>query len=685
MRLSHGRLKGNGVAARPRPARSAPGFAAVPGVLLAVLCLASPAATQDRPAGPGAAGSAGVHGARVEAGIVQLPNAGTVPVTPAAAPRDLKDLAAWIDYKLHGHVESLPYHARLFYRRGLLAHQSGNEEEALRLVHGAAELDPSYAAPHLKLASWLLTRSPSQALLHYAIVLDLARRNFLMQIGLAANSIYLALQAVLLALIAAGLLIICMHQAELRHTWSDRLVQRLSPITVRWWSWGLLALPFLLGLGPVLPTVTFLALLWPVLKRNERFVFVMLALFLATAPLTISALDTLAAPLRTGSAPYYGATMLEHAPYRASAHARLRDLAEAHPDNGFVQFALGWTARRGGAIAEAEAAYRRALVRWPDQDGILNNLGTTLALQGRTDEALEAYERATRINAKNAAAHYNRAQLKTLQFDFREASDGLSRASALDFDLVKNYQAQQTDDGYLPLIEQWLAPQMFWSAMPPVWLGAVEAPSLPPLWRSRIEFSGWPFSVAALVLTALALALGMRMHRAIPLGACSNCGAVVCRRCAERRRERALCPGCAALEARAESQEFGRVLLSQHRRRHEQLAHLVRTALATLVPGFGLLAFRRVAPALALFIAAAALGSIWLGSVGPFPYEPGLHLADTAIPAPVMIGLTILLYLCSLIGYFSNAARARAQAAYVAAPTRSRAAQATDRRPAAAA
>jgi hypothetical protein len=50
-----------------------------------------------------------------------------------------------------------------------------------------------------------------------------------------------------------------------------------------------------------------------------------------------------------------------------------------------------------------------------------------------------------------------------------------------------------------------------------------------------------------------------------------------------------------------------------------------------------------------------------------------------------MIGLTILLYLCSLIGYFSNAARARAQAAYVAAPTRSRAAQATDRRPAAAA
>jgi tetratricopeptide (TPR) repeat protein len=301
--------------------------------------------------------------------------------------------------------------------------------------------------------------------------------------------------------------------------------------------------------------------------------------------------------------------MLEHAPYRAATHGRLRDLAEAHPDNGFVQFALGWTARRGGAVAEAEAAYRRALVRWPDDDRILNNLGTTLAMQGRTDEALEAYERATQINAKNAAAHYNRAQLKTLQFDFREATDGLSRASALDFDLVKSYQTQQTDDGYLPLIEQWLAPQSFWNAMPAVRLGAVEAPSLPPLWRSRIEFSGWPFSIAALILAAL----------------------------------------------------------------------------ATLVPGYGLMSFRRVVPALTLFIAAAALGSIWLGIVGPFPYEPGLHLPDAAIPAPVMIGLTVLLYLCSLAGYFGNVARARAQAAYLATPTRSRAAQATDHRPAAAA
>jgi tetratricopeptide (TPR) repeat protein len=624
-------------------------------------------------------------GPRVEAGIVRFPNAGAAPVASPAPPADLQDLSAWIAFRQNAHVEALPYQSRLFYRRGLLLHQSGNIEEALRLVYGAVELDPHYVAPHLTLASWLLARNPSQALLHYAVVLDLARKDFMMQLALGANSIYLGLQAILLALVAAGLMIVFMHQAELRHAWSERLARWLSPVTVRWWAWGLLVIPYFLGFGPVVPTVLLLGLLWPLLKLNERFVFAALAVFLATAPFTITALDTLATPLRENKAPYFGVTMVEKAPYRATMHHRLRALAQQHPDNGFVQFALAWTARRSGALDEAETAYRSALELWPNDDRIHNNLGNTLAARQRTEEASAAYARAIEINPSNAAAHFNLAQLKTLDFDFRAATDGVSRASALDFDMVKTYQASQTDDGYLPLVDQWLAPQTFWAAMPPVAVSVAGAPSLPPFWRTRVEFSGWPFSAATLALTVLAVFMGIRQNRSIPMRGCSNCGEVVCRRCAERRRERALCPVCAAIEAKAESPEFGRVLLSQHRRQHLQTTHLIRTALAALIPGYGLMAFRRIFPALCLFVAGAALASMWLGLAGPFPYEANLRLPDASLPVPVMVGLTVMLYAFSLIGYFANVARARAQAASLAAPTRSRAAQATARQPAAAA
>jgi len=612
-------------------------------------------------------------GPEVDAGLVQLPNAGTATSQPLAPPADLHDLGQWLDFKLHSHVESLPYQARLFYRRGLLLKQSGDDEEALRLVHGAIELDPGYVAPRLTLASWELVSNPSQALLHYAIVVDAARRNFLMQLGLGANALYLGLQAVLLALILAGVLLVAIHNSELRHGWYERLARGLSPMTARSWAWAFLIIPFFLGFGPVLPTVVFLGLLWPLLKRNERFVFVMLALFLATAPLTIAALDRLAVPLRDERGPLYGTAMLDKLPYQHSMHERLRRLATAHPDNAFVQFGLGWTARRAGNLDEAESAYRNVLRLWPNNDRALTNLGNVLAMQGRADEALDAFKKAVEVNPSNAAAHFNMSQILTLRFEYRDATNALSRASAVDFDLVKAFQAQQTEDGYLPLVDLWLAPQSFWAAMRHVPFTPGRAPALPPFWRSRLEFSGWTFSIAALLAAILAVVVGLSQHRDIPLRGCSNCGSVVCRRCAERRRERALCPRCAGIEARAESPEFGHV------------HHLMRTAAAALIPGFGLLSFRRVAPALALFVLCGAIASIWTGMVGPFPYELSLSLPDSAMPMPVLVGSAVVLYVFSLAGYFANVARARAQAASLAAPSRSRARQTTERQNAAAA
>src|SRR5439155_25591456 len=58
------------------------------------------------------------------------------------APTTLNDLAAWLDYRARNHIAALPEDARIFYRRGLLLHQSGGSSEAVRLVRGATELDP---------------------------------------------------------------------------------------------------------------------------------------------------------------------------------------------------------------------------------------------------------------------------------------------------------------------------------------------------------------------------------------------------------------------------------------------------------------------------------------------------------------------------------------------------------------
>ncbi|OGF21557.1 MAG: hypothetical protein A2V63_04710 [Candidatus Eisenbacteria bacterium RBG_19FT_COMBO_70_11] len=597
-----------------------------------------------------------------------------IAVTP---PDNLQDLQAWLAYKSRSHVLTLPQESRLFYRRGLLVRESGGLEEASRLARGAAALDPGFVAPHLTLASWYLLRDPSQALLHYAAVIEIARRNFVLQLSLLANLLYAGLQAVLLGLLAAGLLIVFLRVGELHHAWRERLGLLLSLETGNWWAWALLVLPYLAGVGPVLPTIFFLGLLWPLLRAGERAVFVTLVLALALVPWTAGMLDRLASPLRADQGPFYGVSLLEAESYSEERVNQMAALAQQQPDNPFVQFGLAWTARRGNDIATAEAAYRRALELWPGDVRVLNNLGNTVAMQGRHDEALELYQQAIRADGTNAAAYFNASQIYTQRFDYRAANEALSTASSLNFEMVKNYQSEAGADGFMPLVDEWIAPQAFWSILLRGGAEKAARPVLPASWRARIEFSGWWFSVVALLLAAAAVALGTAQHRAMPLRHCTNCGRVVCRRCAERRRELALCPVCSGVEARAESSEFAHVLLQEQRRRAQRLAPLMRAGLATLVPGFGVLVFRRTFAGVILLVCAMALSGGWLGVPAPFAYEPRLASSDAGVPLPLAIAAWVGLYLISIVAYLALRARAELRAAKLAAPTRSRSAQAS--------
>jgi hypothetical protein len=158
------------------------------------------------------------------------------------------------------------------------------------------------------------------------------------------------------------------------------------------------------------------------------------------------------------------------------------------------------------------------------------------------------------------------------------------------------------------------------------------AGALPPLWRTRIECSGWTYSGTALLVALVSLLLGWWFHRVIPVRSCGNCGRAICRRCAERRREMALCADCALVWSRAESSEFARVLLFQHRRRREERAAMVHRILGVFLPGFGYLSHRRLLRPILLMGATAALVSITLGIATPFSFEPRFGVPGHDVP-----------------------------------------------------
>ena len=639
----------------------APGPNDGPAASAPILGGAAPTTTASRAAraarsGPGASHAAAENAAPAPAPPTSGPGTGFTP------PANFDDLGAWIAYRTHNHIGSLPQEARIYYRRGLQLHNTGSFEEAARLVRGACELDGDYVAPHLTLASWFVLRDPSQALLQLAAALELALQSFELQLSLLANLLVVLIQSLFLGLLATAILFIVIRNAQLRHMFEERLGSFVELRGARVWAWGLVLLPFLAGAGLTLPALVMLGLLWATLRLRERLVFIALTLMVAAAPWFAGSVDRLSLPLRPDQGPFFGIPELATEIYTPERQRQMTELADQHPDNGFVQFALGWLARRGGDLQLSERAYRRALKIWPHDDRVLNNLGNTLAMQARPDEALAEYQRAYTAAPHNAAAYFNASQIFTQRFEYKAASDALSHASALNFELVKAYQEQATEDGLLPLVDLWLAPGTFWQALPALHASGSGGAVLPPGWRARWESSGWVFSVLIVVLAFAAALIGRRMHTDMPLRECSNCGCVVCRRCAERRRETALCSTCASVESQAESAEFARVLLMQRRRGVARRWQIMRSALATLIPGFGMLALNHLFLPIVLLSATAGLCAPWLGLQAPFSYEPRLLESAQGAAQWAAIGAWVLVYALSLLGYFVASAREQQRA-----------------------
>ena len=197
--------------------------------------------------------------------------------------------------------------------------------------------------------------------------------------------------------------------------------------------------------------------------------------------------------------------------------------------------------------------------------------------------------------------------------------------------------------------------------------------------RGRLESSGWSFSFAALVAVVGGLAAGRWQHRRLPLRTCSNCGVVLCRRCAKRRREAALCPECDRIGGGVETQEFSRVLLLQHRARRRNGQRYVRTGLAALVPGYGLLAHHRVFGPVAMLSSAWLLGRLLLGAATPFAVTPRLCVPGAELPFEFLVLVLVLVYAWSLGSYALVMTLERAREAQLEAATHGRLAQASRR------
>lgn len=614
-----------------------------------------------------------VCGAALAATLVVFHPAVTLAVTPPVPaattglegvrpgvqpPTDPGDVQGWLAWKHAQELPALPHAAVLVYRMGHEAQKKGDLETAVRLWRGAEELDPTYLAPRLTLASHFLSRDPAQGLIEIGRIVGLARGQFRLQHHFTAYFLFYALSALYLATFAVALVVCWRHRDRLRHVYAELLARRTPGKHALVWSTIAFVLPWFLGVGIAIPAVFTLALLWGYLRKAERTVFVGLTALLLASPFAVRLFGELSLPMREVAPPFYSTLSVHQEAYSPERLAELSALAAAHPDNAFLAFAEGWTAQKGRRYDVAAEAYDRAQALWPNEARIPNNLGNIETLRGNGDAAESHYKRAIALSPRWAAPRYNLGQLYTARFRYAEASEEIAQATALDFDLVRNLQARSSASETPALAEEWLEPNVQWPAVFAADAGD-GAGAVPPGWRGWFESRGMPVAIWTLVFAAAGLGLGALLRHHLPARICGNCGATVCRRCATRRRDSVLCVECATVVATASTPEFGRLLLFKRRRETRRRQGWARLATSIVVPGFGPIAFDHVFVGWTVALLAAASGLLAFGGTAPFPYDPRV-VADAPRPG-MMLALSgfVVVYFAGLFATLSWQARAR--------------------------
>ena len=127
-----------------------------------------------------------------------------------------------------------------------------------------------------------------------------------------------------------------------------------------------------------------------------------------------------------------------------TARETLAEIAAERPDLWEAHFGLGLVERRIGNPPAAEAALRRALDLWPEQPDVLHELGVSLLVQGRVDEAALTLDTAVQHRPHDPGFVADAGFAYLTAGNLPAARTRLERASKLDpeDEITKRYLAE---------------------------------------------------------------------------------------------------------------------------------------------------------------------------------------------------------------------------------------------------
>lgn len=426
----------------------------------------------------------------------------------------------------------------------------GNYDKALASLALAESLDPD--RPQVQVArAQALWKSGAGTLAAAAEWLKAARSTMKLAIRdlTAVHESALILVAALLGAIALfSLAMILRYQVPLRHDVEEWLTHRDRESWAAAGGWLVVLLPFVTWIAAGWAALYWIVATFRYMRRSEKALAVtLLAVTAAVMPayrFGVGLYGLAADPtIRTTIAAANGG-------YDPDRIVKLRELADAHPDDPMYRFLLAGLYKNGRYFEESFKEYKRVLDAAPSTYQARINLGNIYFLIGQYGEAISSYNKALEIKPDSALAYFDMYLAQSDSFKLKEAAESLAKARSIDAETTTRLLTDGSGAaGGAKVVD---ATVDFGS----IWRATIEGRHLRDWLSSDADTGGWQAAVSGLAnplsLLSLVSLVGCIVSLAVfrgvsPARRCTRCGRPFCSDCKAGRDGHDYCNQCVHL------------------------------------------------------------------------------------------------------------------------------------------
>ncbi len=343
------------------------------------------------------------------------------------------------EYQLNNGIKNFTTVASFLVNESQKSIRRGEASEAIRLAKAAKNMAPDFPQP-----SWALAQAyGAENRFNFFWVMGeyleadlIALKNFKTLILIACNSYFLFFFAFFLTIIAFSFVLLIKYFNLLAKDSGDFFSKKTDALPGYVWSFIIVSLPVILGIGPVLISCYWLVILALYASRKEIQAIFIIALLLVLSPLVFETAASMVLSNQDGLLDsLYNANYED---WSQETEKKLETYLKTHPRDLEVVFTLGLIKKRWGSLEEAKRYYTTLLESNPSSGVAINNLSNVFFAQGRLEQSEAAYKRAIIITNNKASFHYNlyRAYLELYKFLEARKREELAIARRLDPQLI---------------------------------------------------------------------------------------------------------------------------------------------------------------------------------------------------------------------------------------------------------